>query len=151
MGHKLRALLRCVDQLFDSDSDPVGHGTSRQVGLQVIEARRPLVRLRQRSRPPGDVQTTVAVPTTNSRSRNHGNPYQNDDWNTYRHDEKTLFHWVPVTYVTTLVSSISVFITKRSTKRPLPKCKGTNQRASTYPASSHLLNTSLRYNYRIGY
>jgi hypothetical protein len=38
MGNKLRALLRLVDQLFDSDSDPVGQGT---------------------------VQTTVAVPTTN--------------------------------------------------------------------------------------
>ncbi|CAK9268759.1 unnamed protein product [Sphagnum jensenii] len=73
MGHKLRALLRHVDQLFDSDTDPVGHGKSRQRGLQVIEARRPLVRLRQRSRPPGDVQTTVAVPTTNVRSRNYGN------------------------------------------------------------------------------
>ncbi len=51
MGNKLRALLRLVDQLFDSDSDPFGHGTSRQRGLQVIEARRPIVRLRQQSRP----------------------------------------------------------------------------------------------------
>jgi hypothetical protein len=30
MGNKLRALLRLVDQLFDSDSYPVGQGTSRQ-------------------------------------------------------------------------------------------------------------------------
>jgi hypothetical protein len=99
MGNKLRALLRLVDQLFDSDSDPVGHGTSRQRGVQVMEARRPIVRLRQRSRRPWNiqtawrpsyggsstncstptaipsargVQTTVAVPTTNVRYRNYG-------------------------------------------------------------------------------